>query len=164
MKMFTCFLFVFFLTFNNVSVLAADEKSTVLQCKSNSIANRDYHFGQREWVDKSDKPSNQFSTGTSSKPNDLVMRDKVFTCLDTNKPIVKSITPKTKNVNEEQVAEFEGMVIERTSTLLTIIWKNPYDNKFWFAAIDLKHKKAVVSHLYEGITSFGVDVETLDCK
>ena len=163
-KMFSCFAFIPILLFNSFSAFGAEEKLTVLQCMSNSIANRDYHFGQHEWVDKKDKPTNEFMTGTKSKPNDLIMRDKVFTRLDTNKPIIKSVTPKTKYVNEEQVSEFEGSVLDRTNTLITITWKNPYDNKFWFAVIDFQHKKAVVSHVYEGATSFGVDVETLDCK
>ena len=160
----SCFFFIFILIFNAIVLFAAEEKSTVLQCVSNSIAHRDYHFSQHAWVSEKDKPTNEFRTGTLANPNDLILRDKAFTRLDTNKPIIKSITPKTKYVNEEQVAEFEGLVLDRTGSLITIIWKNPYDNKFWFAAIDLKHKKAIVSHIYEGITSFGVDVETFDCK
>jgi hypothetical protein len=163
-KVFSCFVSIFILIFNAVVLFAAEEKPTVLQCVSNSIAHRDYHFSQHKWVGEKDKPTNEFRTGTLANPNNLILRDKIFSRLDTNKPIMKSITPKTKYVNEEQVAEFEGLVLDRTDTLITIIWKNPYDNKFWFAAIDLKYKKAVVSHVYEGITSFGVDVETLDCK
>jgi hypothetical protein len=163
-KIFSYFVPIFILIFNAIILFAAEEKLTVLQCVSNSISHRDYHFSQHEWVGKKDKPTNEFRTGTLANPNDLILRDKVFTHLDTNKPIIKSITPKTKFVNEEQVAEFEGLVLDRTDTLITVIWKNPYDNKVWFAAIDLKHKKAVVSHVYEGITSFGVDVETLNCK
>jgi len=162
--LYSCIVLTLVLIFSSVSVFAAEEIPTILQCKSNSIANRDYHFGQHEWVDKKDKPSNEFSTGTLSKPNGLVLQDKIFTRLNTNKFIIKSITPKTKDMNEEQVVEFEGSVLSRTGTLITISWKNPYDNKFWFGVIDLKDKKAVVSHVYEGITSFGVDVESLDCK
>ena len=147
------------------SVLSAfgNEKTTVLQCVSNSIANRDYHFAQNQWVDGKDNPSQEFKTGSKSKPNDLVMRDKIFSRIDTDKPIVKSMTPKT-TLTESETVEFVGSVLERTKSLITIEWKNPYQNKLWIATIDLQHKKAVVNHIYEGATSFGVNVETLDCK
>jgi hypothetical protein len=44
------------------------------------------------------------------------------------------------------------------------MWKNPAGNKIWIASIDMKNKKAVVFQSYEGVTSFGTGIESLDCK
>ncbi len=155
---------VFLMVFYSVPIFASDNDISILQCESNAIANRDYYFNKKEWVGKDDKPSDEFRTGNTTKPNDLIMRSKIFANLNTNKPTIKSITQPTKYVNEQQTVEFEGIILNRTDTVVTITWKNPNDNKIWIGTINLKHKKAIVSYAYEGATSFGVDVESLDCK
>jgi len=137
---------VFIILIFSTSIFASDSDISILQCESNAIANRDYYFNKNEWVGKDDKPSDEFRTGNKAKPNDLIMRSKIFANLNTNKPIIKSITPPTKYMNEQQTAEFEGTILNRTDTLVTITWKNPNDNKIWFGTINLKHKKAIVTY------------------
>jgi len=122
-------------------LFASGSDMSILQCESNAIAERDYHFNKNEWVGKDDKPSDEFRTGNKVKPNDLIMRSKIFANLNTNKSIIESITPPTKYVNEQKIAEFEGVILNRTDTVVTIAWKNPYNNKTWFGIINLKHKK-----------------------
>lgn len=158
------FIVVFLMLICSAPIFASDSDISILQCDSNAIANRDYYFNKNEWMGKDDKPSDEFRTGNKAKPNGLIMRSKIFVNLNTNKPIIKSITPPTKYISEQQTAEFEGTILNRTDTLVAITWKNPNDNKLWFGTINLKHKKAIVSYAYEGATSFGVDVESLDCK
>lgn len=159
----TTYFVVVFLALFVSQVFALEGDISILQCESNAIANRDYYFNKKEWVDKHDNPSKEFGTGSKATSRDLILRNKVFARLNTNKPVIKSITPPTKYVNEEQIVEFEGSIVDRNNDIVTITWKNP-ENKIWFATINLKYKKAIVSYVYEGATSFGVDVETLDCK
>ncbi|MBI2206122.1 MAG: hypothetical protein HYU41_19980 [Candidatus Rokubacteria bacterium] len=40
----------------------------------------------------------------------------------------------------------------------------PNLNKAWLAAVDLPHRKATVTHVFQGATSLGGEVETLDCR
>ena len=135
----------------------AEESSTILQGKCNAKVNRDFSYLQNKWIDSNDKPSGSFSKVD-------IWHDKVFTDLDTDAPTIKSITPKNK-YSDEQVAEFKGQVIHRAGPLVTIRWSNePFDNKIWVATINTDKKKAVVCGMYDGATSFGVDVETLDLK
>lgn len=138
-------------------LVVAEESSTVLQGKCNAKVNRDFSYLQNKWVDSNDKPSDYFSKQD-------ILRDKVFTDLDTDTPTIKSITPKNK-YSDEQVTEFKGQVIHRAGSLVTIRWSNePFDNKIWIATINTDKKKAVVCEMYDGATSFGVNVETLDLK
>jgi len=157
----TSLIFIVF-SFIGVHLLFADEALTILHCECNAKANRNYYFLKKSWVGKDDKLSKRFITHLDE--NDMILRDKIFTDLNSDNPKIKSITPPIKYVPEGQFAEFKGKVIHRTNEMLIIKWENPYKNKIWTAAINLKHKVAVVTQYYNGATSFGVDVETLDCK
>ena len=138
---------------------------SILRCKCNAKANRDFLFTNKEWVDQNNKPSTSFGTGTRAEPNGLVIYDKIFAGLTTNNPIVKSFALKeTTRFKVDDIAEFSCSVLERGAQTVVITWKNPHGNKIWIAAIDLKNKKAIVTQLYEGLFSMGVDVETLDCE
>ncbi len=123
------------------------EEITILQCKSISKFNKDYSYMENSWRDGKDP----------------ILRDKVFTKLNTINPIIKSITPRDK-YSEEQVIEFKGTVIHRTGSIIMIKWANDFNNKVWIATINLNYRKAVVAESYDGITSFGINVETLTCK
>ncbi|HSF29842.1 MAG TPA: hypothetical protein VLK82_05125 [Candidatus Tectomicrobia bacterium] len=91
------------------------------------------------------------------------LRDKVFSGLHTEKPIVRSITPAQEGV-EEQAVEFIGRVVGRTEDAVFLAWTNDYHNKVWLAVVDLVHRKATVSQVFHGMTSVGGDLETLDCR
>jgi hypothetical protein len=55
--------------------------------------------------------------------------------------------------------------VSRTSDAIFLLWTNaPYQNKVWLAAIDLAHRKATVTHAFQGATSLGGELETLDCR
>ena len=45
-----------------------------------------------------------------------------------------------------------------------IKWENPSGNKVWIATINLKNKQAIVTESYDGITSFGINIEILESK
>jgi hypothetical protein len=66
---------------------------------------RDFLFNTQKWVGEEDMPADDFVTGTRDKPWDLVLRDKIVANLDTDKPTIRSITPKT-NIAGEESAEF----------------------------------------------------------
>ena len=134
----------------------AEEAVTILRCESNAKTTRDYSYERNRWVDKNDKPSAEFFK------SDL-LRDKVFTDLDTDTPTIKSLTPKSP-ITDEQAAEFQGRVIHRAGPMLVVQWTNPFGNKVWVASLNVEKKVAVVSETYDGATSFGVNTETLNCK
>ncbi|MEE2399730.1 hypothetical protein PRA76_27340, partial [Klebsiella pneumoniae] len=99
-----------------------------------------------------------FDIDTTNKEGSLVLRDKVFANLDSDSPTIRSIT-------DEKGEEFVGKVVSRAEDAVFLTWNNdPFGNKLWSAAIDLVNKKAVVSQVYKGITSTGIDSETLDCS
>jgi len=155
-------IFIISYSFLNPDLLFADETTTILECKANSKANRDYSFSRKSWVGKDDRLAKTFTTNLDK--NDMPLRDKIFTNINTDNPKIKSITPPTKYVPEGQFAEFKGKVIHRTDEMLIIKWENPFKNKVWTASINLNYKVATVTQYYNGVTSFGVNVEALDCK
>jgi hypothetical protein len=90
------------------------------------------------------------------------LRDKIFANLGTNNPKIKSITPKSKIYPEGSIVEFDGEVLHRSGDMIILKWdNNPWGNKVWIGAVNIKHKVAVVSEFYDGVTSFGVSVESL---
>lgn len=137
----------------------------ILHCKCNAKANRDFLFKSMEWVDKNDMPTTSFRTGTRTEPNGLSIYDKVFAGLSTDNPtIISSALKETTFLKMGDIAEFSGSVLERNLQTVIITWKNPFGNKVWVASIDFENKKAIVTQFYNGLTSFGVNVETLDCE
>ena len=145
------------------------ELPTILTCTSNAKASRDYGFAERRWSGQPGhlvEPSRMFaSSGTSSKTSwgQFELRDKVFSGLDTQAPTVRSITRYDKG--PEQAAEFVARVVSRTPDTVFLLWTNaPNLNKVWLAAVDLTHRKVAVTHTFQGATSLGGELETLDCR
>jgi hypothetical protein len=146
-------------------VSEGQELPTVLACTSNAKASRDYGFSEKRWSGQSGQaPSRVFSiSGPSSKTmwGQFELRDKVFSGLNTKQPTVRSITRYDEG--PEQAAEFVGYVVSRTDDGVFLVWTNEI-NKVWLAAVDLTHRKATVTQVFQGFTSIGGEMETLDCR
>jgi hypothetical protein len=109
------------------------------------------------------EPSALFQIATRDKKlKGLYLRDKVFSGLNTEKPIVRSITRYDDGV--EDAAEFMVKVVSRTVDQVFLIWTNDVHNKVWLATVDLTHRKATVTQVFQGVTSVGGELETLDCR
>lgn len=132
-----------------------------LRCIANAKASRDFSFRDQQWF-----PSAAFEmSGPASQTGfgPYALRDKVFTALNTPTPTIRSITRYEKEPDE--IAEFVGKVVSRTSTAVFVVWTNePDSNNLWAAAIDLVQRRSTVAQLYQGVTSTGAEVETLDCR
>lgn len=138
----------------------AQDMPTSLVCTSNAKAVRDYGFAEKQWSGTiPPDPSKVFGISAvgQGQPN-AVRRDKIFSSLNTSTPVIRSITPPG------EAAEFKGIVVNRGADSVFIMWQNDYGNKIWLAVVNLTHKKATVSQLFQGITSVGIEAETLDCK
>lgn len=147
----------------HVSIGHAEELPSSLVCSGNAKAVRDYALAEGRWEGGAGAPRTAFAIATSGRPSDSnPLREKVFSRLGTDAPMVRSITPKAKDV-PESVAEFKGTMLLRTNSEVFITWTNEI-NKVWLAVIDLHHKKAVVGQTFAGLTSVGGDLETLDCR
>jgi len=145
------------------------EPPTVLTCMSNAKASRDYGFSEKRWsgpVGHLVEPSRMFATsGGSSKTSwgQFELRDKVFSGLNTQEPTVRSITRFEKG--PEEAAEFVGRVVSRTPDTVFVEWTNaPNLNKVWLAAVNLAYRKVTVTQVFQGATSVGGELETLDCR
>jgi hypothetical protein len=158
----TLWLFITFLILTSMKNKSSDPSSSILHGKCNAKVNRDYHFIKKTWVGPDDKPSSTFITSLEKKS--MILRNKIFANLNTESPVIKSISPSSEYFPEGEIHEFSGKVINRTDKMVVIKWENPWRNKVWTAAIHLEHKVAIVTEYYNGMTSFGVNVETLDCK
>lgn len=143
------------------------ELPTILTCKSNAKTVRDFGFIEKRWTGEKGhllESSTMFQTyGRNSKTSwgQFELRDKVFYNLNTTKPVVRSITRFQDGA--EDVAEFVGRVVDRTSDEVYLVWTNNFD-KVWLAAVDLKHRKVIVTHVFRGAFSVGGELETLDCR
>ena len=138
----------------------AQELPTSLTCTSNAKAARDYAFIEKQWSGAiPPDPSKVFEiTTVKQRQTAGPLRDKVFSSLNTSTPTIRSITPPGEAV------EFKGSVVSRWAESVFIIWQNDYGNKIWLAVVNLSDKKATVSQVFQGITSVGIEAETLDCK
>ncbi len=145
-----------------------EEIPTVLTCTVNAHADRNWGFHEKAWMGplppfgKTPDSSKPFNIATKTGQNHVIFRDKVFSGLNTPKPVIRSIFPKKDF--EETAFEFEGTVLSRAADAVFISWQNPYGNKVWVAAIDLINRKATLSLLSQGATSINVEAETLDCR
>lgn len=147
----------------------AQELPTVLTCTSNTKASRDYGFSEQRWSGQANhlhEPKQKFTiSDPSSKTSwgQFELWDKIFSGLNTAAPTVRSITRYEKGPNK--AAEFVGRVVNRTPDAVFILWMNsPNLNKVWLAVVDLTHRKVTVTHVFQGATSIGGEVETLDCQ
>ncbi|MBI4178425.1 hypothetical protein HY522_03245 [bacterium] len=89
------------------------------------------------------------------------LRDKVFSGLNTSTPLVRSITRFPDGTDRGE--EFASRVVMRTSDGVFLLWTNDI-NKTWLAAVDLARRKATVAQVFQGVTSVGGELETLDCQ
>jgi hypothetical protein len=142
----------------------AQERPNSLTCTANAKAWRDWSLTEKRWEGKAAEGQGRpFGISTLvGKDPDYPLRDKVFSNLLGSTPIVRSITPATRLAAAESV-EFEAKVLLRTSDEVFLTWTNDA-NKVWLAVVDLKHRKAVVTQVFEGATSVGGEIETLDCR
>jgi len=144
------------------------EIPTSLTCTSNAKASRDYSLRVKVWAGQKGHdldPTRPFMSTTKDRKEKRTfypLRDKVFSALDTKNPTVRSIT--LYEDGQEQAQEFQSSVVSRTDDAVFFVWKNPPNNKVWLAAIDLTHRKAIVTQVVQGITNLGGYVETLDCR
>ena len=139
---------------------SAQDSPTSLTCTSNAKASRDYGFTEKQWSGAiPPDPAKVFGISTvKQRQLSAPLRDKVFSSLNTSTPVIRSITPPG------EAAEFKGTVVSRWADSVFIMWQNDYGNKIWLAVVNLTHKKATVSQVFQGITSVGLEAETLDCK
>jgi hypothetical protein len=149
---------------------ASVETPTILTCTSNAKASRDYEFSTKKWAGEKGHtlhPAQPFDISIKGRErrDDIIrpLRDKIFSGLDTNYPTVRSITRFKEG--DEQAQEFTARVVSRAFDTVFLSWTNdPPHNKMWLAAVNVKHRKAVVVQVFEGVTSLGGEVETLDCR
>ena len=147
--------------------IASQKPPTSLTCTSNAIAERGFVFTEKEWVgavlSRPDRSKPFSVTTTRHGKGSPIVHDKVFSALDTSKPIIRSITP-AEGKREEKAFEFQGNVVSRAPNAVFLTWTNDVGNKVWTGAIDLVHRRAIVVFTYSGITYFGTEVETFDCR
>lgn len=147
---------------------SAQDIPTSLTCTSNAKASRDYGFVEKQWTGAiPPDPAKVFAISTvKQRQASFPLRDKVFSSLNTSTPLIRSITPPRPLLGqkEESAEEFKGSVVSRTADAVFVMWSNDFGNKVWLAVVDLRHKKATVSQVFQGITSVGIEAETLDCK
>jgi hypothetical protein len=151
------------------AVCEAQELPAVLTCTSNARASRDSGFREKHWSGhpdhrvESSRPFKVSGAGSKTSWGQFELRDKVFSGLNTATPEIRSITRFDKG--PEDAAEFTGRVVSRTPDAVFLLWTNtPNLNKAWLAAVDLVHRKATVTYIFQGATSLGGEVETLDCR
>jgi hypothetical protein len=138
----------------------AQSGPTSLVCRSNGKTWRDYSFTGKRWEGRG---RDAFATAIlGATVEGFPLRDKVFSGLNTSKPVIRSITPSQGGL-PEAAAEFDGRVVLRTSDEVFVTWTNDI-NKMWLAVIDLRNKTATVAQTFAGITSTGGELETLDCR
>jgi len=141
---------------------------TSLTCASNAKASREYGLAEKRWYGEtghSIEPSRLFDVATPKSKTSwgqFELRDKVFSGLNTQQPVVRSITRYDKG--PEQAAEFAATVLARSFDAVFITWKNDFDNKVWLATVDLAHRKAALTQVFRGVTGVGGELETLDCR
>jgi len=148
--------------------LESQELPTTLTCLSNAKASRDYAFAEKRWGGEEGNAMFGLSRMFNIQTRDskvagafYSLRDKAFSGLDTDRPIVRSITRYTDGADKGE--EFKGAVVMRTRDAVFLIWTNEI-NKMWLATVDLTHRRATLTQVFQGITSVGGKIETLDCR
>jgi hypothetical protein len=147
---------------------ATQELPTSLTCTSNAKASRDYGLAEKRWSGQMGhlvEPSRSFAIGTANSKTSwgqFELRDKMFSGLNSQNPIVRSITRYEKG--PEAAAEFSATVLGRSFDAVFLAWTNDFNNKVWLATVDLVHRKATVTQVFRGATSVGGEIETLDCR
>ena len=153
------------LLFSSIGV-EGEELPSSLTCRSNAKASRDYAFAEKRWEGQKGQSTlgspRPFNVDTrDSKVADIFysLRDKVFSGLTTSTPVVRSITRLSDGADKGE--EFTSRVVTRTSDAVFLLWTHDI-NKTWVAAVDLARRKATVAQVFQGATSVGGELETLD--
>lgn len=167
-----CVLFLFSLR------MEAQTFPTALACTPNARASRAFDaYDKKEWSGVSPlRPSVPFGVTTTSGSemdnDEQVLRDTVFSGLNSTKPVVRRI--KRNEDGSELSIEYETLVVARFSGAVWLVWGNMSDtrltiqdlktsNLVWLAVVNLEHHKAIVTQAFDG-GYVGGDVETLDCR
>jgi hypothetical protein len=118
--------------------VAAQDMPTSLACSSNAKASRDYGFEENRWSGVIPPVASKVFGITTSRQGqqNAVLRDKIFSSLNTSTPVIRSITPPG------DAAEFKGVVVSRWADSVFIMWENDHGNKIWLAVVNLTHKRA----------------------
>ena len=137
---------------------AKTEHRTKLLCKSNAKTVREYGFREQRWEGHTDLTRDSKVAGVY-----YALRDWTFSDLETPEPIVHVRTRFVKR--RDKVEELEGKIVGRShvNDAIFVSWTNDM-NKVSIASLDLKRRKAVLVKVFDGITSLGGEVETLDCR
>lgn len=148
--------------------VTAQELPTSLPCRSNAKALREYGFSEKQW--EGQKAARMFEASRlfeiETRDSEVAglfysLRDKVFSGLNTSAPVVRSITRFPDGGDRGE--EFVSRVVTRTRDAVFLLWTNEI-NKTWVATVDLTHRKATIAQVFQGVTSVGGELETLDCQ
>lgn len=174
------FLFSFCILFLIAGTAQSQKFPTVLTCTSNAKASRDYNLHESEkigvkkgWTGQqghllSADPSPFDITTKDKYVEGVYLRDKVFSGLNTTKPIIRSITRyKHEVVGEwERAEEFAGHVVGRTFDTVILLWASDfsYPHVVWTAIVNLTERKVALTRVFQDAGSVGGELETLDCR
>ena len=149
------------------ATVIAQKYPSILVCDTNAEATRDFA------VPKFNK-NNSWTGPFFGDPFDIVtpenktekisfVRQRIFSNLDTEKPMVKTIREIFDDEGGDVSSESHGQVLSRSrdSAEIVLVWG--HDQKWWLAIIGRSLKKAVIGHVFRGATSIGGQLQTLDC-
>ena len=142
------------------------ELPTILSCRQNAMAVRDFGFLEKKWMAGGSDKGKTFQVAERDPSLGRPFYDRVFTALDTENPVISStrFLAIEGRFEEVETEEFRGSVVSRTNDAVFVTWRNPPMNKVWLAALDLTHRKAAVGYVFQGMTSVGVQAQTFDCR
>lgn len=150
-----------------VLVLAADGSPATLLCVRNASVSRGYGFDEKSWLgilvgpERSLNPPFDVSVAGKSGPKAGIILERVFSGLDSETPMVREIEKGKKGV------EFTAKILSRHGDdSVIVLWRNPpgLADWIWLAHIDRLRRLAVVTSVYGGLTYFGGELETMDCR
>jgi hypothetical protein len=92
----------------------------------------------------------------------------IFTGLNGEFPKVKAMRDYSDGV--QKAVEFNAQLISNDNKTIFLTWNNgpPINeesaNKVWLGAVDQINLKAVVSQVYHGATTLGINADSMNCK
>ena len=155
----------------------AQDLPTSLMCISNARAERALRHDENEWFGVvPPDPAKPFGIVTTDDRSEMdnesefvvgtfyVLKNQVFSGLNTDKPIVRLIN-RFKD-GDDKASEFRARVVSRYADTVFLVWGNdPQPNKVWSAAVDLAHRKVVLTQVVHGaLGTLSGKVATLDCR
>ena len=139
---------------------------TILNCRQNAMAVRDFGFQEKKWMAGVPDRGTTFEVSERDPSLGKTFYDRVFAALDTENPVISSTRFIAMQGRFEKVetAEFRGRVVGRFGDTVFVTWRNPPQNKAWLAVLDLTHLQAAIGYVFQGMTSVGVEAQTFDCR